>query len=85
MSMVLVSLDFLSVAFGDRHLKIHFLERLSNRSSNLSEVPAVMGSSQGKQREEAVCFLNNQRYSEDRKMEYISATYTNTLHVSSIL
>lgn len=44
MSKVLVSLDFLSVAIGDGQLKIHFLELLSNRSPNPSEVPAVMGS-----------------------------------------
>lgn len=44
MSTVLVSSDFLSVAIGYRQLEIHFLELLSNRSPNLSEVPAIMGS-----------------------------------------
>lgn len=44
MSIVLVSLDFLSVAIGDGQLKIHFLELFSNRSPDLSEMPAGMGS-----------------------------------------
>lgn len=40
MSMVLVSLDCLSVVLGDWYLEMHFLELLSNRSPNLPEVPA---------------------------------------------
>lgn len=44
MSMVLVSLDFLSVARVDRQLEIHFLELFSNRSPKLCEMPAGMGS-----------------------------------------
>lgn len=44
MSMMLVSLDFLSVARGDRQLQIHFLELFSSKGPKFSEVPARMGS-----------------------------------------
>ena len=44
MSMMLISLDFLSVARGNQQRQIHFLELLSNKGPKFSEVPASMES-----------------------------------------
>lgn len=85
MSMVLVSLDFLSVARVDRQLEIHFLELFSNRSPKLCEMPAGMGSQQVKERGKAVRFPSLQRCPEDQEMSQASAVSMNKLHLSTTL